>query len=332
MQWSEGSAVFHLYRRRKWEERHSRNLKDQRQEEFVEAAVSLLRNTYINGTYCMDDWNMYDVDLTTVPVTNNGNEGWNSSSKTDYGTHPQANKFILTSCVLLEESEDNIMQLLYNSRKPRINKLYDKLKEDREVLKQTLAEGLELDEYMGKIGGMSAKIGQQKFTEKYTESDFAQSLELEEVPLTMRYTRSQKKRNEAHGVSQEKDMVKGKRGKKPVTLLSKKNVNKKADANKALEVEDLSHESHFSYDDSLAIKIKKFNLPVKRTEYDTVSDGNCFYDAVAHLCSVQNIKLRNNTPDPTDSATLRQALHNELANHPNRENWIKGAFKGKKRD
>ena len=25
-------------------------------------------------------------------------------------------------------------------------------------------------------------------------------------------------------------------------------------------------------------------------------------------------------------------MHNELTNHPNRENWIKGAFKGKKRD
>ena len=99
-------------------EKRGSKLKDQKQEEFVEAAVSLLKNTYINGTYCMDYWNMYDVDLTTVPVTNNGNEGWNSSSKTDYGTHPQANKFILTSCVLLEESEDNIMQLLYNSRKP----------------------------------------------------------------------------------------------------------------------------------------------------------------------------------------------------------------------
>ena len=102
---------------------------------FCQEILELISSNYISGSFCLEDWNIFDVDLTTTPVTNNGNEGTNKGLAEELGQHPQANRWISIACDILMTSEDKVQQLLFGSLKPRKNELFEQLKQKREVLK-----------------------------------------------------------------------------------------------------------------------------------------------------------------------------------------------------
>ena len=94
---------------------------------FCSEIIDLIHRVYLEGQYCLDDWNIFDVDLISTPVTNNGNEGTNRGLAEEFGLHPQANRWIHLCCDVLSTAEDKIYQLLFGSLEPRRNECFDKL-------------------------------------------------------------------------------------------------------------------------------------------------------------------------------------------------------------
>ena len=138
----------------------------------------MVKRVYINGPFCLEDWNIFEVDLVQTPVTNNGNEGTNRGLAEEFGQHPQANRWLTICCDVLNSAEDKIEQLLYGSLRPRVNELYDQLKQKREVLKGNLGSGeLTLDEYMGQLGALAFTIGRARFNQNFSENDFEKEVE-----------------------------------------------------------------------------------------------------------------------------------------------------------
>ena len=153
-------------------EERSKKQKNEAQK-FCAEILDLIRRVYLEGQYCMDDWNIHDVDLVLTPVTNNGNEGTNRGIAEDFGQHPQANKWLVICCDVLSTAEDKIQQLLFGSLKPRKNEQFDKLKQEREILKGNLSSGeLTLYEYMGQIGSLAFTISRTRHNQNYSEIDF----------------------------------------------------------------------------------------------------------------------------------------------------------------
>ena len=269
-------------------------LKDGQQEiaqKFCGEILTLIRNTYISGQYCLEDWNVFDIDLVDTPITNNGNEGTNKGLAEEFGVHPQANRWFGICCDVLESAEDKIQQLLYGSIKPRKNEVYAALKQKREVLKGNLVTNeITLSEYMGQLGALTLKIGKSRFLQNFSEEDFEKETEnMTDITVALP-KKKQVKRKRANDDEKETEkgpkrarntesIVPGTMGRRPVIKFGKKNTKRTETVPSSITTTNNS-----TANDSLLNHIKMHILPVTLTDKMAPPLGNCFYEAVTLLC------------------------------------------------
>ena len=76
--------------------------------------INYIRDTWITGIYyCVQDWNLFDINCQNVPCTNNGNEGENSKLDILFDTHAQFYKFTLLFTVKeLKKSKEKVIDIL----------------------------------------------------------------------------------------------------------------------------------------------------------------------------------------------------------------------------
>ena len=138
-------------------------IKDREIKEFCYELIEYLADTWRNGSYALQDWNISDINLMVVPATNNGQEGSNRRFGEDFGTHPSLWSFMLTMNEELETSDNDIRSILFGTKVPANNEMYTFLKEERERVKANYKAGLvSLDELLGKLGALSIKTAKQK--------------------------------------------------------------------------------------------------------------------------------------------------------------------------
>ena len=80
---------------------------------FCISLIQYVKDVWINGQYCKQDWNIFNIDCQKVPVTNNGNEGTNNRLSTLFGVHPQLYKFVLMVVKELQESSNKVDAVSY---------------------------------------------------------------------------------------------------------------------------------------------------------------------------------------------------------------------------
>ena len=80
--------------------------------EFSSDMIEYIKNTWINGIFCVQDWNLFEINCQTVPCTNNGNEGENSKLAVLFDTHPQFYKFTLLTIKELDKSQKKVIDIL----------------------------------------------------------------------------------------------------------------------------------------------------------------------------------------------------------------------------
>ena len=130
---------------------------------FCKEIIEYLNNTWRHGAFAVQDWNLSDINLMIVPATNNGQEGSNRRFKEDFGVHPSFWSFVLTMNDELERVEADIKSILFGILVPETNEMYQFLKEQREISKANYEAGLiSLDDYLGRVGALSLKVGKQK--------------------------------------------------------------------------------------------------------------------------------------------------------------------------
>ena len=138
-------------------------MKDDETSQFCYEMIEYLADTWRNGVYALQDWNLSDINLMVVPATNNGQEGSNSRFAGDFGIHPSLWSFILTMNDELESSDNDIKSILFGMKTPTEKEMYKYLKEEREIVKANFKAGLiSLDDFLGKLGALSMKAAKQK--------------------------------------------------------------------------------------------------------------------------------------------------------------------------
>jgi hypothetical protein len=156
--------AFDVFRRR------AENLKDEELREFAYVLINYAQVQW--RECCIQDWNLFDINVLMVPATNNGNKSANGRFANDFGVHPSFWNFLLTMSDELERVERDIPSILYNSLTPKQCPLYDSLKIDREVVKANYEAGLiDLDGYMGKVGALSMSTGKHKYNADNEDDD-----------------------------------------------------------------------------------------------------------------------------------------------------------------
>ena len=157
--------AFDIFRRR------AENLKDEELREFAYVLINYAQVQW-RERFCIQDWNLFDINVLMVSATNNGNESANGRFANDFGVHPSFWNFLFTMSEELERVERDIPSILYNSLTPKQCPLYDSLKTDREVVKSNYEAGLiDLDGYMGKIGALSMATGKRKYNADNEDDD-----------------------------------------------------------------------------------------------------------------------------------------------------------------
>ena len=136
---------------------------------FSGSLLEYINNTWINGVFCSQDWNLFDIDCQTVPTTNNGNEGENNRLSTIFSIHPQFYKFVLMVVEELQKTAEKVSDILDGVRRPKEGGTYNRLKNEREAAKKLLLDRCDrptatddyideqLDHFMGKLGCCSAR-------------------------------------------------------------------------------------------------------------------------------------------------------------------------------
>ena len=121
-------------------QRRISNFDTERTKSFAQKMIQYIKDTWINGPYCIQDWNIFNIDCQVIPATNNGNEGTNSKLNKTFETHPQFYKFVLLVIEELDNSEEKVINILDGVTKPRETERTKELKEDREAQKKLLIE------------------------------------------------------------------------------------------------------------------------------------------------------------------------------------------------
>ena len=146
-------------------------LEDEKLKDFTTCLIEYAQTQW-RERFCVQDWNLFDLNCLLVPSTNNGNEGANGRFLADFGVHPTFWSFIIDACSELERVETDIPSILYSSLVPPTNSLYSSLKEDRERVKANYEAGLiDLDGMMGKIGAISLATGKAKYATDEAEDN-----------------------------------------------------------------------------------------------------------------------------------------------------------------
>ena len=139
-------------------EKRSREMEDEDLNLFCQNMIKYLNDTWRNGIYCLQDWNLSDINLMTVPATNNGQEGSNRRFGEDFGVHPSLWSFVLTMNEELENSDNTIKGILFGTLTPPENETYTYLRGEREIAKSNYEANLiTLDDFLGKLGALSMK-------------------------------------------------------------------------------------------------------------------------------------------------------------------------------
>ena len=130
---------------------------------FSASLITYLNDQWRHGVFATQDWNLYDINLMLVPSTNNGNEGQNRRFKENFGIHPKIWQFFLTLDDELQSCSADIPAILFGSLIPEPDERYAALKEEREIAKANYEAGLlDIDQYLGRIGGLSLHAGKAK--------------------------------------------------------------------------------------------------------------------------------------------------------------------------
>ena len=256
---------------------------------------------------------MFDIDCNTVPCTNNGNEGTNNKLNSVFPTHPQ----FYTFCGLVHEqlmfSNNRIDAILDGSVRPNPSRLYVELKEEREAAKDLLRQRMnsthatnafileELSTFMGKIGALSAKVGELKFT-----SDFGAGQEEQ--------SQSQKKKGRG---------PKSLGGRLISRPIPKKNQTKSHET--PAHLKEPIELSTFSDQDSLLRHVEERGIQVERL--GTVpSNGDCWYESIFNIMN-HNSLYRDGIQDALD---LRKAIVKSInSSHPLFDTWLVICFRGR---
>ena len=85
---------------------NDKNLKD-----FSQDLIDYLNSQWRHGVFSIQDWTISDVNLMTVPTTNNGQEGQNRRFKENFGIYPKFWDFILSVNDELETCSHDILQI-----------------------------------------------------------------------------------------------------------------------------------------------------------------------------------------------------------------------------
>ena len=103
--------------------------------------IQYVHDTWINGRYSVQDWNLFDINTQLVPCTNNSHENYNGKLNVSFAIHPGIYRFSLQVIEQLQFTDNKIETILMGKeRGPPQNKLYRELNVEREKAKELLLE------------------------------------------------------------------------------------------------------------------------------------------------------------------------------------------------
>jgi hypothetical protein len=288
--------------------------------DFAKSLLAYITNTWFT-TYGLQDWNIFDVDCQLVPITNNANEAQNARLNTNYPVHPQLYVFLMHVMLEFNISEEKVEEITNGELRPGGNELYKALKVIREAAKDSLIEDLRtadnqdekkeiLSNYMGKMGATANKFVDRKVAEDYTETDLAREAgglqvgEVAEGGLAAAAAAS------APGKGRGKQATARTRGARGA---GRAPWSRGVPA-EAVNIMSFITENNFDVDISEHITKNNLNLEPYLT---TRSNGDCFYDALWNLISLNKLNV-----NACDALELRRLLVNSIEKHPSFQVWL----------